>query len=778
MSEFGINTESEKVYLKENGSVGSNQGDIPTQNSIASFGGVPETPNMCSVLKNMKYDCFTVTPAELMRKACDEMTRGLHWYTLYTMIHSQIYKKDPTYFQITKGKTELLNFNTLTFEGASKDEQLSINMKTLKTIKRDMESFERSTATKDIRYLLRHVEAMLIASPSGEYYGMESSKHAKVSRDCVRYFCHSNKYSPAGLHLSVNESSYDIIAHREMERVRLGMNSFENLIHSIVSASPRTDKIQRKDSNELNTFVNVGCEELRNAAFEKFKTVHSIKKIFTYLYSKERRQSNLFMEDCAVREILENIEIKLKKEMIHNGSIIENRQLSHLAQFSLLNLWAKFGHAGADRQGAAPSALKKGITDENQVHDRQPLHSKTVFRYKFVTPSSEERQQVITADKSFQVDPIGVTNWDILHRALDLTSSALRKTLIHINRVYYQYKREAPDGDTYQKLFCVMGSLLSNEATPLQITESAYEVAQIAPLFEERKKKDKDGKTLKEKEAPAKVFELWKSDNKTTLKSLGLLNKNPSIEDDERMFDLFFKCSPHYTDSRFISEKLRAIHFNRLPVFLNMDVVTKIRDWLYHSVNIHCPDILKSFPSAGRRHPSSTIYLSEEVETLVSVFETDFMQMLGAQEWGEYKALKELHAALPQYVLWRQRQYTAQTDYGSGMQLRQALQGVLTCKAETATAPTADGLLSTCAEALRLNMSLLRVKDHEQREGHFNSNTHTHQKKKGSTNGKCSSMRSAANRAADHEVEYENPFQVLDEDSDDDESVDEDCKEA
>lgn len=49
---------------------------------------VPRATALRDALPNVQADMFTCRRTELVRKPVDELAHGLHWYVLYTMVHS------------------------------------------------------------------------------------------------------------------------------------------------------------------------------------------------------------------------------------------------------------------------------------------------------------------------------------------------------------------------------------------------------------------------------------------------------------------------------------------------------------------------------------------------------------------------------------------------------------------------------------------------------------------------------------------------------------------
>ena len=162
---------------------------------------IPKAPELCEVLQ-LSGDLFTVRPNELVRKAIDELTFGLHYYVLFTLTHSAINKK-PIYFSYTNSPKKDKDGQ---FDGNEK-ESGKIGMIPIRGVlnerefKEKVKSYQQITSTKSFRSLLNHVKRLgkYDVRKLEEYYSSKSEKIAiRLSRS-ASFFYHRNYLAFEGL---------------------------------------------------------------------------------------------------------------------------------------------------------------------------------------------------------------------------------------------------------------------------------------------------------------------------------------------------------------------------------------------------------------------------------------------------------------------------------------------------------------------------------------------------------------------------------------------------
>ena len=84
---------------------------------------MPSSDQLQRCIPGLQKDLFTVTGVELVRKATDELTLGMHWYVLMTLVHSagaasagqcsegSIVKFDPGGVNSTRARADTTVFN-------------------------------------------------------------------------------------------------------------------------------------------------------------------------------------------------------------------------------------------------------------------------------------------------------------------------------------------------------------------------------------------------------------------------------------------------------------------------------------------------------------------------------------------------------------------------------------------------------------------------------------------------------------------------------------------
>ena len=124
------------------------------------------------------------------------------------------------------------------------------------------------------------------------------------------------------------------------------------------------------------------------------------------------------------------------------SSLTSEPRLSTAVQFVLFSLWTRFGLRGTSQLQQAEDEAATAAAAAGYQATRPKAMGKTqmvqVKRHQLVehamitleaTRSTTRSQIFVSFDKSFHIDPLGVTNLDLLNRALDIAGKTLLAVL-------------------------------------------------------------------------------------------------------------------------------------------------------------------------------------------------------------------------------------------------------------------------------------------------------------------------------------------------------------
>jgi hypothetical protein len=630
---------------------------------------VPKTDCVFEVLTNLKHDFFTVSPIELERKASDELTLGLHWYVLFTLIHNaaDTTGRAKIFFLSKRGQGQLLADGADEFEPSAEDQQLMIHTDTDSNMRRDIKIFDEYAPTKDVRLLLKHIQKVNSKGHCRDlYYNPSCESYAANALSCVRYFIHNCKYSPRSADAAAG--TFAAISLREVRRVVYAITQFGNLC----------DALTNKMSAALSTIPKIRevCTALKKAAADHFRRVKGIIAVFTSLYPSAPPVHSL---GCG--EMLALIQEDMRDDIAPEDGA---PRISTMTQFALYGLWTRFGV----RHGEAGDSPTAGDDAEGPlIATQQPhLRTVTVTRFSLTTPNAAGIYPVTYLSKtaSFLTDPIGATNWDILNRAIDLTHAAVRQCLV---LVAIRYEQEKIRPALVKEL---MDHLTTFESRT--VLEAAPETGDAAIQF-------RDAPVYIEKNLPYPE-KIMLSKHFMTAYDIRKGGANGLYE---RRRELFIKFSPYWADLRKLAEVMSKLHTlaERQLLFPYASTVVKIRDTAAHHLNLHRPRTLDSNK------------VVEDVKVLIQHVKS--MEQFGVEPMDtvEFRALIELQDSLPHYRRWRKRQFVATSQLTAEAQRLEAVHavhGLLNSLGEdNFLRPLSDA--DNSPDALRAVLSLLKVED-------------------------------------------------------------------
>ena len=158
---------------------------------------VPDVPNLRAVL-NLPPNVFTVRHQDLMRKAMDELTLGLSWYIMYTMVHSAAWAKHCSVMSKDRPSPRPIYFQAKTMHSPSQQQRvmLGANVSSPKDIFDSIHEFASGSFTRETRELLAHIVNLNSPRTRKFYYGDGIAKAASSVRQCYLFLYHRNGFVP------------------------------------------------------------------------------------------------------------------------------------------------------------------------------------------------------------------------------------------------------------------------------------------------------------------------------------------------------------------------------------------------------------------------------------------------------------------------------------------------------------------------------------------------------------------------------------------------------
>ena len=698
---------------------------------------VPQSDALQRHTPGLQRDWFTVTPLELVRKATDELTLGLHWFVLMSMVHSSVdVRPDGSHLEIKFDPANVARAapgsNTTVFNyvgGEYKRTEGSVkhvNPASIETLVDSMSAYQAYAPARDWRMLLRHITRKFDRRyyPEGPVAAAGGVTFQDISRSVEGYlafFAHRN--CNVGDETRADGRSIGFKTRVTVEWAKAALDEMR-VLTSVLERQRYTDPRVRHGKE----FAKQACKELREAAISHLKAVGKILQIFEEIYQTpqvavEPRQVLLQLEE-QLRVDLELATAKVREAATDDlvaqrgpsddselGERLRNFASSEAAmsissQFALFTLWTRFGMRhpqrdgngadGDDSAGGDAEALEAECkAEEAAVQElefsqarrgrgggsprsrlKQPgtLSVIRVARHS-LQPQVEAQARSAGANSrgehfvkktvSFLADPRGVTNLDVIHRALDAATSALHAVLRKAVSRYDQLVHSKPASDhteSDRKLVSLVGKVcglkdwdVTEGPRPRNAPRDAH-----GPLGKKYEKK----KTLDaESGHPGNRF---------------FDTRSPKTEDVLR----FLEYWPGWYDSRHMAEFFDRISSSRemtsadgSGAFGDACHMRRIRDRSFHGFTLLEGESI------------SNVQLKEEVGKLRALVE----QVAGVagvelEQLDEHQALLQLQAALPFYFRWRSSHHLAEKKLEPEERLKKAAAAVrgmrLACEAD------------------------------------------------------------------------------------------------
>jgi hypothetical protein len=231
---------------------------------------VPDVPNLRAVL-NLPPNVFTVRHQDLMRKAMDELTLGLSWYIMYTMVHSAAwaeYSKD-------KASPRPIVFQAKPRHSPSQQQRLlGAKVESPKDILDSIHEFASASFTRETRDLLAHIVNLNYKRPRKIYYGDGIVEAASSVRQCSLFLYHRNGFVPESSAVGDESmSEYQAIHARERSVAVFFFRQIKKLLKDLPKAS---------EIKGAPVWIKQACDQLRKAADSHLSVVQDIRKIFDF----------------------------------------------------------------------------------------------------------------------------------------------------------------------------------------------------------------------------------------------------------------------------------------------------------------------------------------------------------------------------------------------------------------------------------------------------------------------------------------------------------------
>ena len=575
---------------------------------------VPRTPFIYQTLPSLHYDILTITPTENLRRAFDELTLGLHWYVLFTMIHSAAPLAD------ARNRRKKIEFR---YSNASvprtnrsgfyqKTGKVSIDVTNTRNIWESMKNYADAFnhPSVDLRQLIQHVKSVNRGSPREEYYLNGVYSAAKNVHDCAIYFAHHNssclfQFQSERQYIGVAPSRHILIQLREEAAAVESVGHVQELLNNI-----RTRKSLESDiatTAFINSDVAQICREVLRCAFEHFKSVKMILSMFTRLYPELLDSSKGFKQIQKVMPITACADIKQICESLKEETETFDGEgfMRPNAQFVLTRLWAQFSIRNTDHNDIVERVMSSEADTERNINLTY-LRGVLVNRFKIIEINGTNFQ--INTSSHKKANPTTVTHLDIINRLITLTGRTLNIILFKAANNYDDNPSVASKGSIYSSVI------------------AAIETIKKIPLV---------ASAIGGKPFPIKFSE--KKINKDRAPETRLLGIQ------ERRSD-FIQRDPHWADPRFIGELLNENRSDNTLTRMGKDILG-IRDQASHYLNLIDPismtqNMIESYFETLLQHVHT---LSTEL-------------VVPCDDIDEYRALLELYYFIPHYFRFRGRE--------------------------------------------------------------------------------------------------------------------------
>lgn len=321
-----------------------------------------------------------------------------------------------------------------------------------------MLNFQSYAPARDWRMLIRHMCKGTFHRryyPPGSIEGMTWQQLGHEVQGFLAFFAHRNFNVPSSGDTRSTELPYKkkVTVAWAAAALRAMQTMAEALIRHV---QPLEEKFRGAENHE---WLRVASRELLDAAKQHLDSVSRIRSIFAELHSGSEPPS---VDAAGVLEMLH-------KQIEVDRSQGDATTMSSLSQFALFSLWTRFGHRGGAlsdveelkaEEGELRMELVRGGKRGRRVNQPNSLSVIRVVRHSLQSQADVKRparvgeKLFVKSTTDFLADPRGVTNLDLVHRALDVTTKALHTTLMravpkvagaHERIDIAKQHREAPD---------------------------------------------------------------------------------------------------------------------------------------------------------------------------------------------------------------------------------------------------------------------------------------------------------------------------------------------
>ena len=428
-----------------------------------------------------------------------------------------------------------------------------------------------------------------------------------------------------------------------------------------------------------HNFVKQACQELRDAAISHLKAISKIGKIFDEIYQRP-------VTPIEPRQVLEQLEAQVREEAAaaaREQGDDENDEatvMSVSSQFALFTLWTRFGMRGTRDDAGEEECLKeeeavKVLEFEEARKGRRAGGSKgrlkqpgtlSVIRVaRHSLQPQREAQSRIKSGKttehfvkrtvSFLADPRGITNLDLIHRALDVTTMALHAVLRRaVEMAAVARKPIAGRTEVEKQLTWLVGKVCG--LRDWDIVESPTpprNAPQLGKFFKKDNKKDG--------EPPNPGDRFFDKHHPRTEDVLAFLHNWPGWHDSRHMAEFFDRIS---------RDRDAPAAADGEGVFSKASEMRRIRDRSFHGFTLLEGESI------------SNVTLKEQVGKLRALVEqVGHVAGVELEKLDEYKALLQLQDAMHHYRRWRLSQVVIEKKLDSKVRLQKAaaaVRGLLT----------------------------------------------------------------------------------------------------
>lgn len=601
---------------------------------------MPKAPDFSSVF-SLPADLFCVRPLELMRKATDELTLALHWYVLYTMVHSAASAqlpiampgkaKKPIFFLIRK-PYKVIDGRTIKDSMPRTKAITHLDAEGLYADMWDYHYDQNDGNTRDFRQLIRHIKNIK-ARP--HYYKFGAAEvYSEIIRLATNVAYHRNYVVPTDS-LDEAELTLSQINARSMEIVKLFFEFLKKLLKYILY-DQQADGVPRELTKQMPPHVQAACAQSLEAATVHFEGVLRISKVYEYLFVSADPDSTISPSDLLQY---------LKRKMAS-----PNQQTTTQSTFfSMFALWTRFGsrlggkaaeeedlgvaedvEGAGDVDDAADDAFPDMVArqESGSGQDLKSLSRVHVWRHRMPSETYMGIISFVTKDAQFGIDPCGVTHLDMLNRAVDVAGLSLRHILIQVVDAVVPLVLGGFDATPFHNTVADHLLSLNDGGISVMVPDAKLGLKFFTEMF---KDDDADG---------GDVLSVDLVDN--------FCQQHGLSSDDINSLKLFVRFSPHFADPRFVAKFFQGVLARSAPLRHLSSAAQNLVDIIGRAS--HQKYLVKDI-----RLPLSQ--LKENIDDIVA-FVKELSREADAPLGVYGDAFDELtHVVLPWYCRWRGRQY-------------------------------------------------------------------------------------------------------------------------